>query len=181
MGDWVSIPGSGRSPGEGHGNPLQYCCLKNPMDRRARGIVTPVHNHPARERACIFVCLSCSFQAFKTVCFSCSLPWMPSPPPFIYAFNMLIQGPIQMQLFSWILLWSPPHLHQEETFSLWFYKYICTYLWASLVTQMVKNLLAMWEIWFRSLGQEDPLEKEMVTHSNILAWEIPWIEAPVGL
>ena len=46
---------------------------------------------------------------------------------------------------------------------------------------MVKNLLAMWEIWFRSLGQEDPLEKEMVTHSNILAWEIPWIEAPVGL
>ena len=33
----------------------------------------------------------------------------------------------------------------------------------------------------QSLGQEDPLEKEMVTHSNILAWEIPWTEEPVGL
>ena len=46
---------------------------------------------------------------------------------------------------------------------------------------MVKNLLAMWEIWVRALGREDPLEKEMVTHSNILAWEIPWTEEAVGL
>ena len=37
------------------------------------------------------------------------------------------------------------------------------------------------EIWVRSLGQEDPLEKEMVTHSSTLAWEIPWIEEPGGL
>ena len=42
-------------------------------------------------------------------------------------------------------------------------------LWASLVAQLVKTLPAMWETWVRSLGQEDPLEKEMATHSSILA------------
>ena len=41
---------------------------------------------------------------------------------------------------------------------------------------MVKKLLAMWETWVRSLGQEDPLEKSMATHSSILAWRIPWTE-----
>ena len=54
-------------------------------------------------------------------------------------------------------------------------------LWTSLVAQMVKRLPAMWEIWVRSLGQEDPLEKEMVPHSNTLAWKIPWMEEPGGL
>ena len=44
---------------------------------------------------------------------------------------------------------------------------------ASLVAQLVKNLPAMWETWVRSLGWEDPLEKEMVTLSSILAWRIP--------
>ena len=52
---------------------------------------------------------------------------------------------------------------------------------ASSVAQVVKNLLAMQEVWVRSLGQEDPLEKEMATHSSILAWEIPWTEEPGGL
>ena len=52
---------------------------------------------------------------------------------------------------------------------------------ASLVTQMVKNLPAMQENCVRSLGQEDTLEKEMSTHSNILAWEIPWTEEPSRL
>ena len=46
---------------------------------------------------------------------------------------------------------------------------------------MVKNLPAMQEAWVRSLGQEDPLEEEMVTHSSIFAWEIPWTEEPGGL
>ena len=53
--------------------------------------------------------------------------------------------------------------------------------WASLVAQMVKNPPAMQEKWVQSLGQEDPLEKEMKTHSNILAWRIPWTEEPGGL
>ena len=52
---------------------------------------------------------------------------------------------------------------------------------ASLVAQTVKNLPAMWEAWVWSLGQEDPLEKEMATHSSILAWRIPWTEEPGGL
>ena len=46
---------------------------------------------------------------------------------------------------------------------------------------MVKNPTAMWETWVRSLGQEDPLEKGMATHSSILAWRIPWTEDPGGL
>ena len=46
-------------------------------------------------------------------------------------------------------------------------------MWASLVAQLVKNLPAMQETQVRSLGQEDSLEKEMATHSSILAWEIP--------
>ena len=46
---------------------------------------------------------------------------------------------------------------------------------------MIKNLLAMQETQIRSLGQEDPLEKGMATHSSILAWTIPWTEEPGGL
>ena len=49
---------------------------------------------------------------------------------------------------------------------------------ASLVTQMVKSLLAMWETWVRSLGWEDPLEKGMATQSSILAWRIPQTGEP---
>ena len=49
------------------------------------------------------------------------------------------------------------------------------------VVQMVKNLPAMQETWVQSLGQEDPLEKEMATHSSIIAWEVPWTEKPGGL
>ena len=49
---------------------------------------------------------------------------------------------------------------------------------ASLVAQTVKRLPAMWETWVQSLGREDPLEKEMATHSSTLAWEIPWTEEP---
>ena len=52
---------------------------------------------------------------------------------------------------------------------------------ASLVTQKVKRLPAMRETWVRFLGQEDPLEKEMETHSRILAWEIPWTEKAAEL
>ena len=49
---------------------------------------------------------------------------------------------------------------------------------AYLVAQMVKLLPTMRETWVQSLGQEDPLEKEMATHSSILAWKIPWTEEP---
>ena len=51
----------------------------------------------------------------------------------------------------------------------------------SLVAQMVKHLPTMRESWVRSLGREDPLEKEMASHSSALAWKIPWTEEPVKL
>ena len=54
-------------------------------------------------------------------------------------------------------------------------------LWASLVAQRVKRLPAMLETRVQSLGQEDPLQKEMATHSSILAWKIPRTEVPGGL
>ena len=49
------------------------------------------------------------------------------------------------------------------------------------MAQMVKNALAMQETQVQSLGQKDPLEKEIATHSSILAWRIPWTEEPGGL
>ena len=57
----------------------------------------------------------------------------------------------------------------------------CGFNGASLVAQRIKCLPAMQEIWVRSLGWEDPLEKEMATYSSIPAWRIPWMEEPGGL
>ena len=58
------------------------------------------------------------------------------------------------------------------------------YLKASLIAQLVKNLPTMQETWVQFLGWEDPLEKEMATHSSILAWRIPWTvacQAPLSM
>ena len=109
VGDPGSIPGLGRSPGEGNGNPLQYSWLENSMDRGAWWAT--VHG-VAKSRTRL------SNFTFK--------------------------------------LWSR----------------------ASLVAQRLKRLPGMWETWVRSLGWEDPLEKEIATHSSILAWRIPWREEP---
>ena len=81
--------------------------------------------------------------------------------------------PIPDQQSDWLLLISARQGCTRISFVL---EYLST--WASLVAQIVKNLPAMWENWIRSLGQEDPLEKGMATHSNILAWRIPWTEEP---
>ena len=66
-----------------------------------------------------------------------------------------------------------------------FVKLVCALdtnsIWASLVAQMVKNLPAMQETWVLSMGQEDPLEDKMATHSSVFAWRIPWTEEPGGL
>ena len=66
---------------------------------------------------------------------------------------------------------------------LWTYLvyHFCSYVRTSLVAQTVKNLPEMQDTWVRSLGWEDPLEKEMATHSSILAWWIPWTEEPKEL
>ena len=67
-------------------------------------------------------------------------------------------------LYKWVIKWN----YKME------WRYPLQYSWASLVTQLVKNLPAMRETWVRSLGLEDPLEKGTATHSSILAWRIPW-------
>ena len=54
-------------------------------------------------------------------------------------------------------------------------------MWASLVDQTVKNMLTVQETQAQSLGQEDPLEKRIATHSSILTWRVPWTEEPGGL
>ena len=56
-------------------------------------------------------------------------------------------------------------------------EYIIMY-WTSLVAQMAKRLPTVRETWVRSLGWEDLLEKEIITHSSTLAWKIPWTEEP---
>ena len=55
------------------------------------------------------------------------------------------------------------------------------FLQISLMAQRLKHLPPMQETWVQSLGREDPLEKEMATHSSILAWRIPWTEEPCRL
>ena len=59
--------------------------------------------------------------------------------------------------------------------------YPLQYSWASLVPQLEKNPPAMPETWVRSLGWEDPLEKETATHPSILTWRIPWTVESMGL
>ena len=66
----------------------------------------------------------------------------------------------------------------------WLFGFLAIGHWppgASLVTQRIKRLPAMQETRVQYLGWEDPLEKEMATHSSILAWRIPWTEEPGGL
>ena len=58
---------------------------------------------------------------------------------------------------------------------------LCYPMRASLIAQLVKNLPAVQETWVQFLGQKDPLEKEMATHSSILAWRIPWAGEPSRL
>ena len=74
---------------------------------------------------------------------------------------------------TWIIYWNGSYKYYKFVFK-------CTYysIRASLVAQTVKRLSAMRETRVQSLGREDPLEKEMATHSSILAWRIPWTEEP---
>ena len=73
-----------------------------------------------------------------------------------------------------------PHLFTFPGLVLSVFSNITTESWASLVAQIIKNLPASQEVRVQSLGWEDPLEKKMATHSNILAWRVPWTEEPGG-
>ena len=119
--------GLGRSPGEGHGNPLQYSCLENPMDRGAWQ--TTVHR------------VAQSWTRLK---------WLKHAIIFHRWGN---EGSDRLgALFQ-----------------------------ASLLDHRVKRLPAMQETQIRSLDWKDPLEKEIATHSSIVAWKILWTEGPCSL
>ena len=120
------IPASGRSPGGGNGNPLQYSCLENPMNRGT---------------------------------------WWA-------AVHRVTKNQIQLRAHTQGKIYSS-HNDQLPNFQ---NMNIATM--GFLVAQTVKHLSAMWETRVRSLGREDTLEKEMVTHSSTLAWKIPWTEEP---
>ena len=77
-------------------------------------------------------------------------------------------------------LWIISNVTEQDAFLLWVETANGSYLQVP-VAQMVKNPPAMWETWVPSLGWEDPLEKEMATHSSTLAWKIPWTEEPCRL
>ena len=99
-----------------------------------------------------------------------SLPAEPPGKPKNIGVDSLLQQIFPTQESNWGLLHCRSILYQMN--------YQGSYEWASLIAQSVKNLPAMKEIQVRFLGQDDPLEKEMATHSSILAWRILWAEDP---
>ena len=127
--------------------------------------------------------------ALLTSCFmSCFSLLAPRLEP-LWDFTVKLTGvsaPFLSHCYCHQSLYSPAVSYFLMTFYfVWGYSPL-TMLWQfqvdSLpVAQIVKNLPAMRETQVRSLGQEDPLEKEMATHSSILAWRIPWTEQPGGL
>ena len=90
-------------------------------------------------------------------------------PLYQWVLHPQIQSTVDLQLWM---------QRANHIFKFWAIIYI---IWASLVAQKLRHLPAMWETRVRSLGQEDPLEKETATHSSIFAWRIPWMEEPGGL
>ena len=125
----------------------------------------------------IFVCVCTkSSQSYRTV-----QPMDYSPP----------DNPLS--IFAWEIPWTVESGGLQSTgwqeldtthtqiSSLYYFLFFGVYLRASLVAQRVKHLPAMWETQVQSLGWEDLLEKEMATHSSILAWRIPWMEEPSRL
>ena len=123
--DRGSIPGLERFPGGGNGNPLQYSCLENPLDRGS---------------------------------------WWAT------VHRIRSQTPLKR-------LHTHTHTHTHTQSNFMFTFSILDFP----VAQTVKCLPIMWETRVRSLGREDPLEKEMATHSSVLAWKIPWTEEPGGI
>ena len=96
---------------------------------------------------------------------------------YLLAFKLEAPGPTNRFFFLSLTLfyWIPKFMLLKDI------EPMSMYLWASLVAERLKCLPAMQWMLVLSLGWEDPLAKEMATHSNILAWRIPWTEEPGGL
>ena len=104
-------------------------------------------------------------------------------------FKSLLSTTIQKYQFfdTQLSLWSNSHIHTQSLPSGSFHKLLILIhqradrMKTTITDKRLKHLPAMRETWVRSLGREDPLEKEMATHSSILAWRIPWMEELGGL
>ena len=144
------MPGLGRSPGGEHGYPLQYSCLENYHGQKSLMGYSPWGR---KESDTTEQHTHTHTHTNMCVC--------------VYIYIIYIYIYIQYTYTFYICI----YIHSI---------YIHIYIVASLVAQMVKRLPSVQETWVRYLGWEDPLEKEMATHSNILAWRIPWTEEPVG-
>ena len=151
---WMKMNIPSGSDGEGNGTPLQYSCLGNPMDGGAwKAAVHGVAE--GRTRLSDFT-FTFHFHALET----------------------------EMATHSSVLAWRIPGTG-EPSGLLPMESHRVGHDWCDLaaigaVAQMVKNLPAMQETQVWSLGQEDPLEKGMATHSSILAWKVSWTEEPEG-
>ena len=132
----------------------------------------------------------------SVVCTICQHPWEPSTTWTFqrkkgkFHFNFQFFSQISNWPFSNFLLLTT-YMYLQPTSQcpnslvsviqpcLFFYTF-CNYYQACMVTKMVKNLPAIQESWAWFLGQEDPLEKGMTSHSSIRLWSIPWTEEPGG-
>ena len=142
-GDLGSILGLGRSPGKGKGYPLQYSGLENAMDCIVHGVTK------SRTRLSHFHFHASLSGKIDT--------------PHLQKFSISEWNTCR----DWLILPASPSNSQKR----WYSPPVS--IMASLMAQLVKNLAARRETWVWSLCWEDPLEKGMATHSNILAWRIP--------
>ena len=137
-------------------------------------VTKPGRPEPRREMRALSVWALCGLELTRLADDSCSTCCKPSLSPWI---------PSNLQQYSPLFSSSVPTKKKLKGFvflSNIFKSGLYIEHWL-IIAQMVRNLAAMQEIWVQSLGQEDPLEKEMATHSSLLAWEIPWTEEPGGL
>ena len=130
-----------------------------------------------------------TFQVPMQYCSSQHQTLLPSPVTstfrccfcFVFVFSFFLDLFLHSFPVAYWAIYQPGELIFQCPIFLPFHTMYTYNWWASLVAQRLKCLPAMWETWVRSLGWEDPLEKEMATHSSILAWKIPWTEEPGGL
>ena len=137
----------------------------------------PVHGSVSSSNSCFLTCIQISQKVGKVVWYSQPFKNFSTAITTKFQFVVIhtvngfsIVNKAELDVFLELLhfLWSNGCLQ----FDLWF---LC------LVAQMVKHLPKIQETWVWPLGQEDPLEKEMATHSSILAWKIPWTGEPGSL
>ena len=156
-------------------------------------IFQPLHNLPQEYR--IFDYKLLPYKFWRHFSFLASIFTDKNVVDLIIILLQLILFPLEVFRMHSVSVWWNFHL-QFLSYVLFCFKYlslffscdlmcvsfildnVCILYLASLVAQRVKHLPALQETWVWSLGREDPLEKEMATHSSILAWKIPWTEEP---